>query len=140
MLFAPGGIDREQAGTAADSLDAWGAAGREVADRLAATYELWEPVAPARALASACSVGAGACRALASGVPIDDARLSSDLAALDRAAEPNGSATELPVLGPIRTLVAAAARQGSRPGQTADAWHALVLSTAFPEAPAGASR
>jgi hexosaminidase len=137
MLFAPGGIDRAQAACAADTLDAWGAAAREVADKLSVTYELWEPVAPARALAGACAAGAEASRALASGAPLGDARLSADLAALDRAAQPNGSATELPVLAPIRLLVAGAARQGARAGQTARDWRALVLSTAFPEAAAG---
>jgi len=140
MLFAPGGIDRAQAASTADALDAWGAAGREVADKLSVSLELWEPVAPARALAGACAVGEEASRALASGVPIGDARLSSGLSELDRAAEPNGSATELPVLAPIRLLVAAAARQGSRAGRTAEDWHALVLSTAFPGPPAGAPR
>ena len=139
-LFAPGGVDRTAAASLAATLDTWGADGREVAESLSKSLELWEPVAPARALAGACAVGADAARSLASGSPAADTALASGLEALDRAAEPNGSATELPVLAPIRLLVAASARQGARAALADEAWRGLVVSTAFPKSPAGAAR
>ena len=70
----------------------------------------------------------------------DAGRLAASLAALDRSAETTGSATELPVLGPIRLLVAAAAAQGERPKLPDAGWRARVLSIAFPPAPAEAAR
>jgi hexosaminidase len=136
MLFAPGGIDRQRAGAIAAELREWGAAASEVADTLAGTYPaVREAVPPARGLVAGCAAGAEAVRALASGVATGDDRLASSLAALDRAAEPNESATELPVLKPIRLLAAAAARQGGRPGMSDEGWRALVVATAFPGLP-----
>ena len=62
-------------------------------------------------------------------------RLAEGLRVLDRAAEPNESATELPVLAPIRLLVAAAARQGGRQGLPDDQWRMLVVSAASAKTP-----
>jgi hexosaminidase len=139
MLFAPGRIDRTQADDIGSSLDSWSEAAKQI-DGLAATYPAArEAVVPARALADACAAGDDAVHALASGTPISNGKLAASLAALDRAAEPNGSATLLPVLGPIRMLVAAAARQGERAGMPDEQWHMLVVSTAFPPAPADAA-
>jgi len=140
MLFAPGRIDRSQADAIGTSLDAWSVAAKSVADTLAGTFPaVREAVAPARALVQACAVGDEAVHALASGAPMADGRLAAGLAALDHDAEPNGSATELPVLKPIRMLLAAAARQGGRAGMPDDQWRLLVVSTAFP-APADAAQ
>jgi hexosaminidase len=139
LLFLPGGIDRAMAGAARDRLKAWGAAAGDINDTLAGTYPaLREAVAPSRALADACSVGAEAAGALALGTPLPADGLSKGLAALDRAAEPNGAAVELPILAPIRLLVAAAATQGSRPGLSAESWKALVQSTGMPGGQLGA--
>jgi hexosaminidase len=140
LLFEKGGIDRAQAGPLADRLGAWGAAGTEVAGPLVDVYPALREATPtARDLADACAVGRGALQSLASGTPIDAAGLKSALAALDRAGEPNGSATELPVLAPIRLLVVAAAMQGERAGLSDGAWRAQVTSAAFPPAPADAT-
>jgi hexosaminidase len=132
MLFAPGGIDRSLAGPIADRLAAWGADGRRVADTLSAEYPaLREAVPTARGLASACAIGGDAVRALASGRPIAGDALAGSLAALDRAAEPNLSATEVPILAPIRLLAAAAARQDERARLSDAEWRARVVSAAM---------
>jgi hexosaminidase len=133
LLFSPGGVDREKAGAASDQLKAWGAAARDINDTLAGTYPaLREAVPPSRALADACAVGCEAAGALALGTPLGGDKLSKGLAALDRAAEPNGAAVEIPILKPVRLLVAAAAEQGAVAGLTAEKWRALVRSIAFP--------
>jgi hexosaminidase len=133
MIFAPGRIDRAEADDIGTSMDAWSVASKMVADTLSGTYPaLREAVAPAHALADACAVGDEAVHALAAGTPLAGGRLASGLAVLDRAAQANGSATELPVLKPIRMLLAAAAKQGERAGMTDVQWHFLVVSTAFP--------
>jgi hexosaminidase len=135
MLFAPGGIDRSQADSIGSSLDAWSVAAKEV-DTLAKTYPaVREAVPPAKALVEACAVGDDAVHALATGTPLASGKLAAGLAALERAAEPNVSATVLPVLKPIRLLVAAAAKQGVRAGMPDEQWHLLLISTAFPAPP-----
>jgi hexosaminidase len=140
LLFSPGGIDRGRASALFDQLRAWAAAGGEVAGALAANYPaLRESVAPSRALVDACSVGVEATGALALGEPLPPDRVSKDFAALDHAAEPNGAAVEIPVLAPIRLLVAAAGAQASRQGLSAGQWRDLVRSTASRGGPAGAS-
>jgi hexosaminidase len=140
MLYAAGGLDRSQAGNLTDRLAGWGAAGREVADTLAPEFPALREAAPAAGhLADACAVGREALRALAFGSPLGADRLSASLAALDRAAQPDGSAAELPVLAPIRLLAVAAALQGERAGLSDEAWRARVSSTAFPPAPVGAA-
>jgi hexosaminidase len=139
LIFAPGAIDRSQADAIGSSLDEWSGAARKVADTLAGTYPaLRQAVQPARALVAACAAGDDAVHSLASGAPLGETALAADLAALDRAAEPNGSGTELPILKPLRMLLAAAAKQGSRAGMPDEQWRLLVVSTAFP-APADAA-
>ena len=133
LVFAPGAIDRSQADAIGSSLDAWSGAARKVADTLAQTYPaLRQAVPPARALVAACAAGEDAVRSLASGTPLGGTALAADLEALDRAGEPNGSGTELPILKPIRMMLAAAAKQGARAGMPDDSWHLLVVSAAFP--------
>ena len=133
MLFAPGGIDRARTAALSESLARWGAAAGEVAGGLSETYPaLREAVLPAKGLAEACAVGAEAVRALAQGAPLGAQELSAALSRLDRAAQPNGSATLIPLVAPVRLLAAAAARQGERPALTDPQWRALVLSSAAP--------
>jgi hypothetical protein len=67
-------------------------------------------------------------------------KLAARLASLDRDGEKNESATELPILRPIRMLVAAAARQGDRRGMPDDQWHLLIVSTAFPSTAADTAK
>ena len=78
------------------------------------------------------AVGNEALAALNRGRPLPTDRLAADLATLDHAGQPNGSATELPLLQPVRFLVAAAAKQDPRAGQSVDAWRMLLISTAYP--------
>jgi hexosaminidase len=139
MLFSPGAIDRAQADDIGSSMVEWSTAAKEVAGTLADQYPgVREAVPPARDLLEACSAGDDAVHALASGVPLPGARLAAGLAALDHAALPNESATELPILKPVRLLLAAAAKQGERKGMTDTAWHELIVLTAFPPAAAAA--
>jgi hexosaminidase len=141
MIFAQGGIDRDQARPIGERMRAWSAAGRQVADVLAATYPAVREAIPAgHALVDACAVGAEAVDALAAGIPLGDSKLAAALAVLDRAAAPNESATELPILKTIRLLAAAAARQAGRPGLPEDQWRMLVISTASPKPPADPSQ
>ncbi len=133
MLFAPGAIDRGKAESLANQLRAWGGAGREVADTLAPSYPaVREAVPAAQGLADAGTLGAEAVQALASGVPLGAGRLSAGLARLGHDSEPNGSATLLPILRPVRLLLAAASRLADRARLSDSAWRSLVLSTAFP--------
>ncbi len=136
MLFAPGRIDSAQAVAVEGRLRAWSEAGRQVADVLAVTCPAVREAIPAgHALVDAGAVGIEASDALASGIPLAEPRLAEGLRVLDRAAEPNESATELPVLAPIRLLVAAAARQGGRQGLPDDQWRMLVVSAASAKTP-----
>jgi hexosaminidase len=136
MLFAPAAVDRAAIGAIGDALAAWGVAGKDVVV-LSGTYPAVREALPAaHALEEASSLGAVAVHALASATPLDEGRLAAALRALDQAALPNGSATELPALRSVRLLVAAAAKQGARAGLKDEAWRALVTSAAFPENPA----
>ena len=133
MVFAAGAIDRSMGDSVARRMGSMSAAAKVVADTLAGTYPaVREAVPSARDLIDGCAVGSAAVQALVSGVPFGADALGADLAALDRDAAPNGSATVVPVLKPIRILVAAAARQAERRGVSDDDWRLRVLSTAFP--------
>jgi len=135
LLFSQGAMDVAKAGSISRSLGAWSAAGKEVADTLVGNFPaLREASVPARALVDACAVGSEAVSALASGAPLRGDKLTGDLAALDRSGELNGAAVMLPILLPIRLLVAAAAREAERPGLSPEQWRQLVRSTAFPAA------
>ncbi|HTU00617.1 MAG TPA: hypothetical protein VMG58_02330 [Candidatus Sulfotelmatobacter sp.] len=138
MLFAPGGIDRSLAGPIADRLGKWGADAKQVAEALAPGYPaLREAVPTARGLASACAVGGDAARALAMGKPLSADALATSLAALDRAGEPNLSATELPILAPIRLLAVAAAKQDERTKLSDAEWREKVVSARLRDPAAG---
>ena len=137
MVFGPGGIDRSLVDPSAALLKEWGADGDLVAERLAAVHPALEEAIPtARELLDACAVGSDSLRALRSGVPISSDALSKSLASLDRDAAPNHSATELPILSPIRLLVAAAAKQCERATLSQEQWRALIVSTAQSASPA----
>jgi len=133
MLFAPGGIDKSLAGPISDRLKDWGSAGALVADTLASGYPALREAIPAGlGLRDACAIGGEALRSLASGIPISGKALARDLAALERDGEPNGSATELPILVPVRLLAAAAAVQADRARLSDEKWRAKVGAAALP--------
>jgi hexosaminidase len=133
LLFSGGGVDAAAAGSMSDQMKEWSAEGKEVADTLAGNFPaLREAVVPAHVLSDACAVGDEATAALKAGTPLRPDRLAADFAVLDRCGEPNGAAVELPIIAPIRLLVAAAAKQGDRTGLSPDQWRQLVQSTAFP--------
>jgi hexosaminidase len=135
MLFAPGGIDRTGAGTIAENLSEWSVLGKLIADHVAGDYPaVREAVPTARALSDACAVGTDAIHSLASGTPLSSEALAAGLAALDRASAPNASATELPIIGSLRLLVAAAAKQDGRAGLSDEAWREKVTAAAAPAA------
>ena len=139
--FAPGSIDRDMARSFEGTLKAWAEAASTVQGAMSETYPaVREAIVPARALIEACSVANEVSASLASGTPITEAALASDLAKLDHAGQPNASATELPILKPIRLLAVAAAKQGGRPGLGDPEWRTLVESTAFPKPPAAAAK
>jgi hexosaminidase len=139
MLFAPGPPDRALAAQLGASLAAWQAAAGEVAGKLCPGYPgLREALPGAQALGRVCAAGSLALRSLGEGTPIAGADLAACQSALAQACEPNVSATELPVVGPVRLLVAAASLQGERPGLSGDAWRARVTSAASAEAPSPA--
>jgi hexosaminidase len=135
MLWGDAGINRDVAGTIRAEMAQWSAAGMAIG-ALANTYPaVREAVPPALALVGACAAGTGALDALTLGTPLGSGKLGASLGALELAGASNESATVIPVLKPIRLLVAAAAKQGERPGMTVEAWRSLVVATAFPQAP-----
>jgi len=132
-LYGGDRIDTASLAPLGPALDRWSAAAQQVIDPMARVYPaVREAIAPGRALMAAAAVGNEALAALNRGRPLPADRLAADLATLDRAGQPNGSATEVPVLKPVRLLVAAAAVQNQRAGQSADAWRSLLLATAYP--------
>jgi hexosaminidase len=120
-------------------LDQWDAAAKEMPALAAVDPAVREALPASKGLVDACAAASAALHSLASGVPVPADRLAADLAALDCAGEPNESATELPVLRPIRLLAVAAAKQAQRAGLSAEQWRSLVISTAFPSEPGATS-
>jgi hexosaminidase len=132
LIFAPRSIDHAWSESVTGRMKAMSAAATEVADTLAGIYPaVREAVPPARDIIDACAVGSEAVKSLASGVPLDGQKLAADLAALDRDAAPNESATEVPILKSIRQIVAAASKQAERGSLTDGQWKDLVTATAF---------
>jgi hypothetical protein len=135
VLFDGPGFDADKLAALKDEMAAWSSSSSKVVAVIAPVFPaVREAIAPSQALIAACAVGQEAAASLSKGVPLADGRLAADLAVLDNAAAPNESATELPVLKPIRLMVAAAARQASRAGSAPGAWHDLVVATAHPAA------
>ena len=116
----PAGIKKDEAGDIRDSMEDWSEAGGAIGT-LANTYPgVREAVPQALSLGGACAAGTAAVDALTVGTPLSEAKLAASLgAALDLAGASNESATVIPVLKPIRFLVAAAALQAERPGNEA---------------------
>jgi hexosaminidase len=132
-LFAGAAIDGNAVAALSRQLDAWTSAAREIIDPMSTVYPaVREAIPPANALIAASAVGAQAIDSLGHRRPLTPSQLAAALAALDRAGLPNGSATELPVLKPLRLLAAAAAAQSARAGSDATAWRQLVIATAYP--------
>jgi len=133
VLFGGAAIDGGAAAALSQQMDAWTSAAREIIDPMATVYPaVREAIPPAKALIAASAVGTQAIDSLGRRRPLTPSQLASALATLDRAGLPNGSATELPVLKPLRLLVAGAAAQSSRAASDATAWRQLVISTAYP--------
>ena len=85
--------------------------------RAANTPPLTEALQPAAALQAPARWASEALASLASGKPLDAEHTDSrPRHSSTRRPRPNGSATELPILRPIRRLAAAASLQGERPG------------------------
>ncbi len=139
MVFAPGGINRSGAGAIREDLGKWAEVGRQVVALATDHPALTEAVPVAKGLVDACAAGAAALGSIESATPLAPGPLADARAALDRAAQPNASATELPILRPLRVLVAAAASQGERASLSDDAWRARVDARAFPPAPPDAA-
>ena len=130
-VFAPGGIDRASLSSLIATLKLWQEAGREVADVLAVTYPgVREAIPAARGLVAASSAADNAIQSLGDRAPLSHERVSAEWAILDQAAQPNESATLLPIIAPVRLLVAAAQKQAERPGLTDQQWRTLLLTAA----------
>jgi hexosaminidase len=135
-LFGAGAVDRAAAAALAARLAEWQAAGEEVAGSLCPAYPaLREALPGAQGLALACKAGSQALRCVEAGTPIDAGALADCQAALAQAALPNGSATELAVMGPVRLVVAAASLQADRPRLSDADWRARVAAAAAAPAP-----
>jgi hypothetical protein len=138
LLFSDAG---NQAGV--DSLLArlgqWSAAAKEIPALAEVDPAVREALPASRGLVDACAIGSAALHSFAAGAPASAETLAANLATLDRAGEPNESATKLPVLKPIRLLAVAAVKRSQRAGLSAEQWRALIVSTAFPAPTDGTS-
>lgn len=132
VLFGGPAVDGAGARAMVPLVEAWAAASQEVVAMAEKLPGVRQAVAPANDLAEASSVAAEALRSLSAGKDLPAEALSRDLDRLSRAAERNPSATELPVVGPIRLLAAAAANQSRRAGLDEAAWRKLVGDAAYP--------
>jgi len=132
-LFAPGAIDKARLGALLEALSQWGAAAREVADKLPGTYPaLREAIPHAQGLAAATTVAEDAIASLQSGTALSPGKASDAVAKLDAAAQPDVSATLIPALGPMRLLVAAARIQARRADLSDEYWKDQVIAVAYP--------
>ena len=132
MLFGSATIDKATVRQVSLSFDFWRTEAKGI-DKLADTYPaVREAILPAHAIVSACGPASDASQSLLSGKPLDQAALNAALATLDQATIKNESATVFPGLNSIRLMVAAAAKQELESKMDAEAWHALVIATAFP--------
>jgi hexosaminidase len=135
-IFAAGAIDRAAAAPLAARLAEWRAAGEAMALSLCPAYPaLREALPGAQGLSAACKAGSQALESIGSGSPLAGEALAACRAALDQAAQPNGSATEIAILAPIRRLASAAELQADRPRLTDAEWRARVSAAASPAPP-----
>jgi hexosaminidase len=134
LLFQARGLDPALAETLSHQLKVWSAAGQDVSTALTPRFPALREGAPiARQLSEASVIGLEAVAALVSGHAPDDAWRNARLAILTRDAESNASATELPMIAPLKLLVAAAAAQGQRGALSDEVWRQKVRSIAFPK-------
>jgi hexosaminidase len=139
IVFAAGAVDRSLVAPAAARLALWQSAADEVAGTLGPGHPaLREAIPVAQALGRICAAGSRALRSLESGTPLAADASASCLAGAAPPAEPNLSAAEIPIIGPVRLLVAAAALQGDRPKLSDAQWRDRVTSEAA--APAAQAR
>ena len=112
-LAAGGRLEPAVAAPMISQLAAWGRAGSRVAENLSGRSAALKEAAPlARALAKVSATGLDAVGELVAGGARSRAWFAAQSAILDSAAPPV-SAAELPMIPPIRRLVAAAAGMGS---------------------------
>lgn len=133
FLFQSREPDRVLADQLLRQLETWNAAGRSVAaDRAAAAPGLKEGVPVARALAEVSGVGRDAVQVLLTAGTPDEAWVKTCSAVLLRADDPGPAAVELPILPPLKLLVAAAAEQHQRKAFSSEAWEQYVRAIALP--------
>ncbi len=140
LLFPARKVDPVLAETLSQQLKAGSAAGRDVATALTPRFPALREGAPiARQLSEASGIGLEAMAALLSGRAPDKAWRNARLATLTRDAESNASATELPMIAPLKLLVVAATTQAQRGTLSDEAWRQKVRAIAFPEKPSTAT-
>lgn len=132
------------AGTRADSaalaslrerLKAWNAAAADI-DGIADVYPgVREAIVPAAGLRATAAAGIEALDALAAGRTLEPERAKAARAALDGASADSPSAVIVPLVPPVRLLVAAASAQDRRAALAPQAWQDLVRTLALPEKP-----
>lgn len=137
FLFPSSPSDATAAGVGLTrELETWIAAARQVSGSLgAASPALREGAPHALALAEIGTAGLQAIAALRARRAPDAAWRTAAVAALDRAAQPQPTATELMVVKPLRLLVVAAADQDRRSALSADAWRQHVQAAALRQPP-----
>jgi hexosaminidase len=140
FLFQAPARDAADATALTKDLETWIAAAQEIAGSLAtAPPALREGAPQIRALADLGSIGVEALAALRAGHTPEAAWFATARAALDRAAQPCPTATELMIVKPLRLLVFAAIEQDHRATLPAAAWRHRVQTAAFPEPAPAAS-
>ena len=133
FLFQSREPERALAGLLQRQLETWSETGRVVADNLAAVAPgLKDSVLVARALTEVSGVGRDAVQVLLEGSTPDEAWVKVCSAILLRADHPGPAAVELPILAPLKLLVAAAAEQHRRRAYSPEAWEQYVRAIALP--------
>jgi hexosaminidase len=133
VLFGGKAIDAAGAQALIPEVESWAAASKEVVSVAETLPGVWQAVPSAKDLADASSAALEALRSLAAGRALPPDARARALASLARASLPNPSATELPVIDPVRLLVAAAAEQGRRAALGEAEWRKLVEDAAYPQ-------
>ncbi len=133
VLFENSQFDAKSLTVLSEQLKDWSSMGQFVAATLAPKFPaLREAVKPAHSLAEASDAGEDAVQVLLLHTIPTEEWLKFRLALLDHAAQPSPSATELPILRPIRLLVFAAYQQNRRTEFSTDAWRKHLNELAFP--------
>jgi len=133
FLFGKAGFDPALAGKLVQQLKTWNGLGQEIATELSAQMPaLKEGVPVAQTLAEVSLVGQEAVQVILSGRAADDNWVRARAPVLLRAGEAGAAAVELPLLAPLKLLVAGAAEQKKRTTLAADAWREYLCGIAFP--------